>query len=126
MVFMVFPYSCLQLPSNVVGPAQAAAGSSGVLNMDALLDLETKLTKLLPHLDERQRRLLAAAAARALGYGGVAQVARACGLSRPTIYKALAALAEAPLPADRARRAGRGRSKTRASEPALPPAPRPL
>ena len=87
--------------------------------MDALLDLETKLTKLLPHLDERQRRLLAAAEARALGYGGVAQVARACGLSRPTIHKALAELEEAPLPAERVRRAGGGRKKTRDLEPAL-------
>src|SRR5260370_280589 len=119
MVFMVFPYSCLQLPSNVVGPAQAAAGSSGVLNLDALVAREPKLTKLLRHLDERQRRLLAAAEARALGYGGVAQVARACGLSRPTIHKALAELEEAPLPAERVRRAGGGRKKTRDLEPAL-------
>src|SRR5260370_21343908 len=111
MVFMVFPYSCLQLPSNVVGPAQAAAGSSGVLNMDALLDLETKLTKLLPHLDERQRRLLAAAEARALGYGGVAQVARACGLARPTIHNALADLEQAPPPPDRRRPADGGAPK---------------
>jgi DNA-binding phage protein len=38
-----------------------------------------------PLLDERQRRLLAAAAARALGRGGITVVARATGLSRQTV-----------------------------------------
>lgn len=32
--------------------------------------LETKFEAILPHLDERQRRLLLGAEARALGYGG--------------------------------------------------------
>ena len=40
---------------------------------------------LSPHLDERQRRLLAGAQARALGRGGVTTVARASGLSRSTV-----------------------------------------
>jgi hypothetical protein len=32
--------------------------------------------RLLPHLDERQRRLALGAAARVLGYGGIRRVAR--------------------------------------------------
>jgi len=87
--------------------------------MDVLFDLQAKLAKLMPHFDERQRRLLAAAEARALGYGGVAQVARACGLSRPTIHKALEELDEAPLPATRVRHAGGGRKKARDVDPSL-------
>lgn len=36
-------------------------------------------------MDEQMRRLWAATEARALGYGGVTTVARAVGLTRPTI-----------------------------------------
>ena len=39
-----------------------------------------------PHLTEKQRRLSAGAAARALGGGGGARMARISGLSRPTVY----------------------------------------
>jgi Rhodopirellula transposase DDE domain len=42
-----------------------------------------------PHLTEKQRRLLAGAAARALGRGGGARMARISGLSRPTVYTGL-------------------------------------
>src|ERR1039457_5396208 len=41
--------------------------------------LAAKFETILPHLDERQRRLLLAAEARWLGYGGVSLVARAAG-----------------------------------------------
>ena len=40
---------------------------------------------LRPNLNERGRRLFAAAQARALGYGGVAAVARATGIAPSTI-----------------------------------------
>ena len=40
---------------------------------------------LTPHLDERRKRLLAGAQARALGRGGIAAVARAPGMSRSTV-----------------------------------------
>ena len=50
--------------------------------------LRQKLAEVWPLLDERSRRLLAATEARALGYGGISLVRRACGLSR----KAIAAL----------------------------------
>lgn len=43
--------------------------------------LAEKFARLLPHLDERRRRLVLGADARALGYGGVRLVARAAGVS---------------------------------------------
>ena len=42
--------------------------------------LAAKFAALLPHLDERQRRLTMGAEARVLGHGGVAMVARAAGV----------------------------------------------
>ena len=47
--------------------------------------LAAKFDTILPHLDERQRRLLMAAEARSLGYGGIALVAQATRVSRVTV-----------------------------------------
>src|ERR1019366_2547700 len=41
--------------------------------------IRDRFVSLSPHLDERERRLLAATEARAAGYGGIAAVARATG-----------------------------------------------
>jgi hypothetical protein len=70
---------------------------------------------ILPHVNERQRRLLLAAEAQALGRGGITQVARAAGVSRPTIHHGLAELT-APSAGGwvRRHRAGRRRSEERA------------
>jgi transposase len=68
---------------------------------------------LFPHLTERQRRLSAAADARAIGYGGISQVARATGMSRVTIARGLAELDADDLPPERGRRPGGGRKKIR-------------
>ena len=73
-----------------------------------------------PRLDERQRRLLAAAAARTLGRGGITMVARARGMSRQTVYDGLADLDDATgLAAGRARRAGGGRKRLTERDPGL-------
>ncbi len=66
---------------------------------------------LFRHLDERQRRLIAAADAERLGRGGVSTVARMSGLSRPTIHKGLEELHERPLTPGRVRKAGAGRKR---------------
>ena len=81
--------------------------------------LAQKLATILPHLNEKQRRLLLATEARALGYGGISRVARAAGVSRPTIQKALQEL-DHPLPAgDRVRQPGGGRTALRSHDPTL-------
>ena len=77
--------------------------------MNTQAELHEKYLLLFAHLDERQRRLLAAADAERLGYGGIALVARASGLSRPTLYQALRDLHADPLAPRRTRRPGAGR-----------------
>src|SRR3954467_11085529 len=66
--------------------------------MDEDAALAQKLATLLPQLDERQRRLLLGAEARALGRGGITRVARVAGVSQPTVERGLAEL-DAPAPA---------------------------
>ena len=48
-----------------------------------------KLAVLLPHLDERQRRLLVAVEARDIGRRGIQYLSNITGISRPTIYRGL-------------------------------------
>jgi hypothetical protein len=81
--------------------------------------LADKFAVLLPHLNERQRRLAVAAEARALGRGGVSVVARAAGLSRPTVYRALAELDAPADDSDRVRAVGGGRRKAVDKDPRL-------
>jgi hypothetical protein len=60
-------------------------------------------------LDERERRLFAAAEARSAGYGGVSLVARATGIARSTINRGLKDLAAGDSATSRIRRRGAGR-----------------
>src|ERR1022692_3788354 len=72
--------------------------------------LAAKFETILPHLDERQRRLLMAAEARSLGYGGISLVARAAGVSRVTVTAGVDELDGGAEPlGGRARRPGGGR-----------------
>ena len=66
---------------------------------------------LQPSLSERGRRMFAAAQVRALGYGGLAAVARATGLAPSTIGRALKELASGTVADGRVRRPGGGRKK---------------
>src|SRR5688572_11144173 len=86
--------------------------------MDEDERMRQRLTAVLPHLNERQRRLLLAAEAQTLGRGGLTRVARATGVSRPTISRGLADLAQ-PSPSDRVRRIGGGRKRRRDTDPTL-------
>jgi transposase len=81
--------------------------------------LAEKLATILPHLNEKQRRLLLATEAQALGYGGIVRVARAAGVSRPTIQKGLQELTQANPGADRVRTPGGGRKPLRTHDPTL-------
>jgi len=82
--------------------------------------LKRRLVRLWPQLDERSRRMVAANEALQLGYGGISQVSRACGLSRVTITKGIRELDAEPLPSGRIRRAGAGRPGLLALDPGLP------
>jgi hypothetical protein len=87
--------------------------------MDALTELQRKWNVVMPHLNEKQRRLLAAAEARILGHGGVSLAARASGLSRTTIHKAMLELETPALPGGRVRQAGAGRKAVHDQDPSI-------
>jgi len=75
-------------------------------------------------LNERARRLWAAGEARSLGWGGVAAVIAAIGISSATVAKGLRELKAkrsggAALPAGRSRRPGGGRKRARDKQPGL-------
>src|SRR5215467_971140 len=74
-------------------------------------------------LDERGRRLVAAAEAFAAGYGGIAAVAMATGLAPSTIGRGLKELAQDE-PAARIRRPGAGRKPAIVKDPTLVEDPR--
>jgi len=83
--------------------------------------LAHKFDVLARVLDERTRRLVAAAEAEALGFGGVTAVAKASGLSRGTVIRGMAELKTAPKPGrgQRIRRKGAGRKRTVDQDPTL-------
>ena len=87
--------------------------------------IAAKFAILSPLLDERARRLWAAVEARAIGRGGISQVAEATKLSRATIRAGLQELAPpvsppAPqAPVERIRRPGGGRKPLGAHAPHL-------
>jgi len=75
--------------------------------------IKQRFTSLEPFLNERSRRLLAAAEAKAIGYGGVSAVARATGISRQVIAAGLAELGQPDAGRiQRIRRPGGGRKRT--------------
>jgi transposase len=75
--------------------------------------------RVLPHLNERQRRLVGAADAQLLGYGGIARVARASGLDRATLHRGLRDLGGAVLPGERVRQVGGGRKRVSEQTPEI-------
>ena len=83
--------------------------------------LAAKFEVLFPHLDERQRRLVAGAEARALGHGGIRVVARAAGMREGTVSRGVAELEAGEEPLGRARRPGGGRKRAADLDPGLRP-----
>src|SRR3954463_13228081 len=82
--------------------------------------IRARFTLLLPHLDERRRRLFAATEARTAGYGGVAAVSRATGIAASTIGRGLAEVAATDqLGPERVRRAGGGGKRLVDKDPTL-------
>src|SRR6202049_2574803 len=81
--------------------------------MVVVIDVEPIRERFLtvaPFLDERGRRLVAAAEAFAAGYGGITAVATATGMAPSTIGRGLKELAQDE-PSERVRRPGAGRSR---------------
>src|SRR5882757_4469521 len=79
-----------------------------------VIDIEPireRFSAVAPFLDERGRRLVAAAEAFAAGYGGIAAVAMATGVAPSTIGRGLKELASDE-PSERIRRPGAGRRRT--------------
>jgi hypothetical protein len=84
--------------------------------------LAAKFETIFPHLDERQRRLLMGAEARALGRGGIRLVARAAGVREATVSLGVDELDSGAGPLGRARRPGGGRKRAADLDPGLRPA----
>jgi len=75
-------------------------------------------------LDERSRRLVAAAESLAIGRGGISAVSGATGMARQVIARGMEELKELPAPASqrpraRVRRPGGGRKKLITQDPTL-------
>ena len=90
--------------------------------MDGVVDVEAMRARYLalrPFLDERRRRLFAAAEARAAGWGGVSAASRATGIARSTIDRALDDLDAGLAADDRVRRVGGGRKELTTIDPDL-------
>jgi hypothetical protein len=81
--------------------------------------LRAVFAEIGPHLDERQRRLLAGAHARGLGRGGIRLVARAFGIQAATVSRGAEELAAGVLPTGRVRRQGAGRKSRAQAQPGL-------
>ena len=81
--------------------------------------LAAKFAAVLPQLDERQRRLVLGAEAQALGRGGIAVVAAAAGVSRPTVARGLAEVRAGTVSDGRVRAAGGGRKRLTETDPGL-------
>jgi hypothetical protein len=88
-------------------------------NDDLEITIVAKFTVMAPLLDERARRLWAAAESVAIGYGGDALVSAATGLARATIRSGRRELAAGVAPTTRIRRAGAGRPGIGDTQPGL-------
>ena len=82
--------------------------------------LRSKYRALQRLFTERTRRVWAATEAQAIGYGGIALVARATGLAESTIQRGLRELrTREPLPPARSRRPGAGRKRATVTDRTL-------
>ncbi len=91
----------------------------------SVAEIQSRFRALSPFLDERMRRLFAAAESEAIGYGGISTVARATGVSRRAITEGVKELkptnasGKARPISSRVRRQGGGRKPVAVVEPTL-------
>src|SRR5277367_2695761 len=83
--------------------------------------MANRLAELLPHLNERDRRLALGAEAKSWGHGGIEEVHQATGMARSTISRGMRDLEASgnPETASRVRADGGGRKKAEAANPEL-------
>jgi len=87
--------------------------------------IRERFTRLRPTLNERGRRLFAASEAMAFGFGGIAAVSRATGISNATVRKGIQESQSiesgrlTPLAKTRSRQPGGGRKKATDKDPTL-------
>jgi Rhodopirellula transposase DDE domain len=93
--------------------------------MGTVESVRERFERMRGSLNERARRLFAATEALAIGWGGVAIVARATGIAPSTIaagkaeVRAIEESGAPPLPLNRSRRAGGGRKRLTDNDPTL-------
>ena len=88
-------------------------------NIDVEATIVAKFVVMTPLLDERARRLWAAAESVAIGYGGDALVSSATGLARETIRHGRRELAQGVAATGRIRRPGAGRPDIEQTQPGV-------
>src|ERR1700756_5719162 len=84
--------------------------------------LAAKFAVIFPHLDERQRRLLMGAEARALGHGGIRPGGPGAGVRQAPGAAGVSELEAGAEPLGRARQPGGGRKRAAEADPGLVPA----
>ena len=88
--------------------------------MKDLAGINQRFMALRDVLDERSRRLVAAAETLAVGRGGISAVSQATGMARQVLRQGIAEIKAPPVhPPGRIRRPGGGRKKTVAQDPTL-------
>lgn len=87
---------------------------------DKLTTYTNKYARLLPELSERGRRLVVAADAQSLGYGGITFCHKTSGLDHNTIRRGMQELAkEQTIVPERSRKTGGGRKKLTEKDPTI-------
>lgn len=99
------------------GSAVRWTGMGGLEGQQAVLAAEFGV--ILPHLDERQRRLLMGAEAQSLGHGWIRAVAHAAGVREATVSVGVRELCSGEAPSGRIRRSGIGRKRVVNRNPAV-------
>jgi hypothetical protein len=79
--------------------------------------MEKRIQRMMPLLDERQKRLYLANEAISYGRGGISLVSRICGMSRTTITKAVGELSGGDKIDGKIRRSGGGRKCVESNYP---------
>ena len=74
-------------------------------------NIENRIKKVLPLLNEKQKRIYLAIEAEAIGYGGISQVSRISGVSRALIMRGKEEMETEEITMERLRKKGGGRKK---------------